>query len=277
MTAMAATAVFAALGATPKEVVLRANGCIGLGTGDEYAVKPMLYLPDWKGARPQGGYKIKKRGIATYRLEEGGEVLADAETLFAQLADGKAKAIFSMTPRKDIKTISFGCTVSLPIAEVDGKPWRVEGKAGVFGKPEKGISLVRGKTTFVEYPSGAKGPQVRIEAPAPIDCLIQDNRKWGDTYSIRIGDLSTRTLKAGETVSFEFVVSSDGPVVAVDQKPYVIEAGKNWVPISEHRDILPGSALDFSKAGFTDAPAGKYGWIRNVDGHFEFEKLPGRP
>ena len=64
---------------------------------------------------------------------------------------------------------------------------------------------------------------------------------------------------------------------AAEQRPYVIEAGAGWVPITEHRDILEGSALDFSKAGFTDAPAGKYGWIRSVGGHFEFEKLPGRP
>jgi hypothetical protein len=64
---------------------------------------------------------------------------------------------------------------------------------------------------------------------------------------------------------------------AAEQRPYVIEAGAGWVPMVEHRDILEGSALDFSKAGFTDAPAGKYGWIRSVGGHFEFEKLPGRP
>jgi hypothetical protein len=237
----------------------------------------MLILTGWKSANAKGGYEIKKPGTAAYRLDIDGETVGDAKTTLVQLDGGKAKAVFSITPRKDVETVSCGCTVSLPISGVDGKPWVVQGKDGVFGKPEKGITLVRCKTAFLEYPSGAKGPQVRLEAPAPVDCLIQDSSKWGGAYSIRIGDLSARTLKAGEMVSFEFVVSSDGPVAAVDQKPYVIEAGKGWVPISEHRDILAGSALDFSKAGFTDAPAGKYGWIRNVGGHFEFEKLPGRP
>ena len=274
---MSATAVFAALGAAAMDVTLGANGFVRFGSGGDYAVKPMLILPDWKSVDAKGGYEIKNPGTATCRLDMDGETIADAKTTLKQLDGGKAKAVFSITPRKDIQSISCGCTVSLPIAEVDGKPWGVAGKEGVFGKPENGIALARGKTAFVAYPSGAKGPQVRLEAPAPVDCLIQDSRKWGNTYSIRIGDLSTRNLKAGETVSFEFVISSDGPVAAVDQKPYVIEAGADWVPISEHRDILAGSALDFSKAGFTDAPAGKYGWIRNVDGHFEFEKLPGRP
>ena len=263
--------------AEPLCVTLRADGSVRLGLECDRILKPMLFLPDWKGVQSRGGYEIKNTGVATYRLEEGGEALADATTTLKPLDGDKAKAVFSITPRKDIVTLSFGCSISLPIAEVDGKPWRIEGKNGVFAKPEKGIALVRGKTTFVECPSGVKGPQVRIEASAPFDCLIQDNRKWGATYSIRIGDLSSRTLKAGETYSFEFVISSESPVVAVDQRPYVIESGKDWIPMSEHRDIIEGSALDFSKAGFTDAPAGKYGWIRNVGGHFEFERLPGRP
>ena len=263
--------------AEPLDATLRVDGSVRLGSECDRILKPMLFLPDWKSVQSRGDYEIKNPGIATYRLEKGGEVLADATTMLRQLDGGKATAVFAITPRSDIETISFGCSISLPIAEVDGKPWGIEGKNGVFAKPEKGIALVRGKTTFVECPSGVKGPQIRIEASAPLDCLIQDNRKWGETYSIRIGDLSTRTLKAGEPYSFEFVISSEAPVVAIDQRPYVIEAGKDWIPISEHRDILEGSALDFSKAGFTDAPAGKYGWIRNVGGHFEFEGLPGRP
>lgn len=65
-----------------------------------------------------------------------------------------------------------------------------------------------------------------------------------------------------------------GALAAADT--YVIEPGEEWIPIEYHRDIEPASALDFSQMGFTEAPAGKYGWLRNVNGHFEFEKLPGR-
>ena len=281
MTISAVAALAMAIAATDlsaMDATLSADGTVRFTqAAANYAIKPMLFLPDWKGAQSRGGYEIKNPGVATYRLEEGGKVLADATTMLRQLDGGKVTAVFAITPRSDIETISFGCSISLPIAEVDGKPWGIEGKNGVFAKPEKGIALVRGKTTFVECPSGVKGPQVRIAAHAPFDCLIQDNRKWGETYSIRIGDLSSRALKAGEQYSFEFVISSEAPVVAVDQRPYVIEAGKGWIPISEHRDIIEDSALDFSKAGFIDAPAGKYGWLRNVDGHFEFEGLPGRP
>ena len=277
--AVAAAAVgFAVNGFAAMDVMLSADGSIRFSqSAAHYALKPLLILPGWKGAQSRGGYEVKNPGLATYRLEEGGEVLADAKTTLRQLDGGKAQAVFAITPRKDLETISLGCSISLPIAEVDGNPWGIDGKTGVFAKPEKGIALARDKTTFVECPSGGEGPQIRIASSVPRDCLIQDARAWGETYSIRIGDLSARTLKAGEPYSFAFVISSEVPVVAVDHRPYVIESGKDWVPIVEHRDILEGSALDFSKAGFTDAPAGKYGWLRNVGGHFEFEGLPGRP
>ncbi|MBR0055707.1 MAG: hypothetical protein IJP66_00100 [Kiritimatiellae bacterium] len=66
------------------------------------------------------------------------------------------------------------------------------------------------------------------------------------------------------------------PVAGSSATPYEIKAGEEWVPIAVHRDIEPGSALDFSQMGFADAPAGKHGWLRNVGGHFEFEALPGK-
>ena len=274
----AAVVGFAVEGFAAVDAMLSADGAIRFAqSAAHYALKPMLILPGWKGAQSRGGYEVKNPGVATYRLEEGGEVLADATTTLGQLDGGKTQAVFAITPRKDLETISLGCSISLPIAEVDGKPWGIDGKTGVFAKPEKGIALARDKTTFVECPSGGEGPRIRIASSVPRDCLIQDARAWGETYLIRIGDLSARTLKVGEPYSFAFVISSEVPVVAVDHRPYVIESGKDWVPIVEHRDILEGSALDFSKAGFTDAPAGKYGWLRNVGGHFEFEGLPGRP
>ena len=114
--------------AEPFCATLRADGSVRLGSECDRTLKPMLFLPDWKGVQSRGGYEIKNPGVATCRLEEGGEVFADATTTLKQLDDGKAFVVFSITPRKDIETISFGCTVSLPIAEVDGKPWRIEGK-----------------------------------------------------------------------------------------------------------------------------------------------------
>ena len=56
---------------------------------------------------------------------------------------------------------------------------------------------------------------------------------------------------------------------------FEVRRGEEWIPIDYRRDIAPGSVMDFSGMGLQDAPAGKYGWLKNIDGHFEFEGRPG--
>lgn len=57
-----------------------------------------------------------------------------------------------------------------------------------------------------------------------------------------------------------------------------LQAGAEWIPLKSSLEIEPGSALDFSRMGFHDAPAGKHGWmIARPDGQFAFEKQPDIP
>ena len=56
-----------------------------------------------------------------------------------------------------------------------------------------------------------------------------------------------------------------------------VAEGPDWVPLEYRRDILPGSALDFSGLGIHDAPAGKRGWLVSRNGHAEFENRTGVP
>lgn len=55
---------------------------------------------------------------------------------------------------------------------------------------------------------------------------------------------------------------------------YVVSGGEKWAKLSQKKDIIAGSALDFSSIS-VDAPAGKYGNLKAVDTHFEFTNLPG--
>ena len=256
---------------------LMTDGSVRLGNGQERILKPMAILPGWIGASSRGGYEIKKPGVAAFRLEAGGTTVMDATTALEPLAGGKARVTFSFTPRTDAPVLNLGCTIHLPTAEVTGRPWRIDGREGVFAKPAGGgIAVARRTCSMVAFPGEAKDSILRLGVPKPVDCLIQDNWKWNDTFSIRLGTLSERVCKAGKTVSFSFDISSDGPVAVAEQRPYVVREGDDWKLLAEHRDIVADSALDFSNMGFTDAPAGKHGWLRNVGGHFEFENLPGR-
>ena len=263
--------------AEPVRATLRADGSVRFGAGSDRVLAPLVFLPGWNGAVSKGGYEIKAPGVATFRLESGGVVVMDAKTTLEQLDGGKAKVAYAFTPRADVQVLSIGCTIHFPSAEVTGLPWRLDGREGVFARPSgDGITVSRAKCDSVSFPVDAKGTSVRLDASETVVCLIQDNWKWGDNYAIRLGDLSSHVCKAGETISFSFTISSGMPVVAADQRPYVIRGGEEWKPLVEHRDIVAGSALDFSGMGFVDAPAGKHGWLRNVGGHFEFENLSGR-
>ena len=67
------------------------------------------------------------------------------------------------------------------------------------------------------------------------------------------------------------------PANAQEASVHTIAVGPEWIPLEYRRDILPGSALDFSGMGIHDAPAGKYGWLVSRNGHAEFERRPGVP
>ncbi len=55
--------------------------------------------------------------------------------------------------------------------------------------------------------------------------------------------------------------------------PLVMEENVDWSAIKNRKDVKPGSVLDFSN--LLDAPAGKFGFVRNVNGRLEFENRPG--
>lgn len=55
----------------------------------------------------------------------------------------------------------------------------------------------------------------------------------------------------------------------------VLKADSDWIPVKGKRRILKDSVLDFSFQ--LDAPAGKYGFARNRNGHLVFEKRPDVP
>ncbi len=60
--------------------------------------------------------------------------------------------------------------------------------------------------------------------------------------------------------------------------PVAISADENWIPLQPSLEIEPGSALDFSRLGLNDPPAGKQGRvIARADGQFAFADSPNEP
>ena len=259
------------------EVTLAPSGDIRFGTGNDYTFRTLAALPGWKGLSAKGGWEIKKPGVAPFTLACGGHVLMDAVAMVEQLPEGKARISYSFTPIEDVELVSLGCTLSQPSGPVAGKPWKTHRHSGVFARPANdGIQVMSEKGQEISVSLGGDGCMLTFQSDDEVGIAIQDNWRWGESYSLRLGTLAKKKWKKGETKKYEFTVTANVPLVVKSAKPTVISRGTEWIPLNYRKDIEAGSALDFSHWGFADAPAGKYGWMRSVGGHFEFEGRPGK-
>ena len=122
---------------------------------------------------------------------------------------------------------------------------------------------------------GGRELRARFGEEMPVACV--DDRKWDKQWTVRIGKtaLSPRQYAPGERFAWDLTLTAEDGFAFGEPAGTVLSEGPEWVRIDFAQDILPGSALDFSGQGLRDAPAGKHGWLRQVGGHFEFERLPG--
>jgi hypothetical protein len=85
-----------------------------------------------------------------------------------------------------------------------------------------------------------------------------------------------RSLMAAGLCGLPLVAADASPPADV-HPPVVIRSDEAWIPLRPDLDIEPGSALDFSAMGFTDAPAGKHGRVMaRPDGQFAFADSPAQ-
>ena len=105
----------------------------------------------------------------------------------------------------------------------------------------------------------------------------QDSRQWGGKWSVRFGKsaFGPSAYAPGDRLAWDMTLSAPDGVSLALATPIEIVEGPDWTRLDFHKDIEPGSALDFSNQGLQDAPAGKHGRLKAVGGHFEFESLPG--
>ena len=123
----------------------------------------------------------------------------------------------------------------------------------------------------------ADGRVARLAFAESVLYHAQDSRPWGGKWSVRFGDsaFGPRACTPGDTFAWDMTLSAPGGLALRLARPITIAEGDDWVRLDFQRDVEPGSALDFSDQRLQDAPAGKHGWLKAVDGHFEFEGLPG--
>lgn len=254
------------------ETVMRVTLGGGLETeGCELSI--CAYAAGWLSLSARGDWNAPQQDERQFQLFSDGQKTFEGKSRYVQRGDS-ILADIQLTCTRQVDMQSLSVALNIPLNKNRGGVWKTDalGHEIPTGKSQDG-SL---NTCQVPLPSGG---QLNLHFATPIHYLEQDLSRWGDTWSLRLGDYQhPRTFAQGEQVTFRFVIHAQGGVRLKNvYEKTVVQEGPQWVRLTNHKDILPGSALDFSQLHLQHAPAGKYGWLKAQGGTFEFERKPGKP
>ena len=159
-----------------------------------------------------------------------------------------------------------------------GGRWAADGRSGTFPREFGEPGLFHGRTKEVEI-TLASGQALKFTFPEPTDILLQDDRQWGPSFTLRIlcPAPEGRSFQKDVPVNVEFQVSAKGGLPVQFDTPVTIDANEQWIPL---RLNWTSSRVRrwISPVGLQDAPAGKHGWLKaNADGTFASSGKPGQP
>ncbi len=287
----------------PFALRLATNGDVALGGGDA-ALGLRIYKAGWTGTitgEPVlggGASSPSEPDFAFLMKDDSGAVCVTGQVaLVAQAARPEdsphpSSAILSLraTALTEIRAECVAMEFTIPARDMVGLAWRAGDAAnGVFPEKYGKMHLWRGRADSFSYVDPETRKPVELRFPQPMNLLLQDSRLWGPNFSVRVelpkfgrfvetslpNEVSGRDAPTARPLSFDCTISHPDGIAVERDEIAVVEAGEDWIPLENRKNIVAGSALDFSAMGWTGAPAGRHGWLKAVDGHFEFEGLPG--
>lgn len=263
------------------QAVVGAAGQIRLARGNEKVCELGAGLYDLKWNSVDATADARKSDTAGKRalrinVPDGGTIAGwatirgDDDTLIAD---------YAFTPEQDVALNSLHVSAEFDIQTLAGGRWSADGRSGKFPKEFGEVQIFQGsiRRLTLELPAGG---DLEFRFVEPTSVLVQDNRRWGPSFSVRISRSSTpqSPFPQGVPVTLGFTLAAAEGLSVEQDAPVTIVAGDEWIPLRLELEILPGSALDFSTMGLQDAPAGKHGWLKaREDGTFFFERQPDRP
>ena len=244
---------------------------------------PMLYEPGWTGhgATSVPGEDADGWHRFTMRTANAsGAPRIDGRSRFAETGDGAIRAEWTATPSADATLAELFVAGSVPFSRFGGGRALLDGRAleiPVQIGPK--AHLFRGAVTNFALLDRDGAERLRVAFDTPTRILLQDGRHWdGTALSLRFF-FAEGPVEGGRRYEVRSTVRTpaDGPLVLSEGSPVTLEAGADWIPLEGAVWIEPGSALDFSRVVPHHAPAGRFGRVVAVGGHFEFEGLPDQP
>lgn len=169
-----------------------------------------------------------------------GKIPGNGEARIVARSDGDNAVEFSARVQfpAPAKLKFFGFITYVDAKKFTGETVTVDGKPVVLAAEKPGAILFRGKASEVKF-SEAIGLKISGE----FEFLIM----------ARTGSFELR-FHSAETEQSEYSLA-----LKITSPPFFLVRNENWRPVEWNKDIVPGSALDFS--GRLDAPAGKYGFV----------------
>jgi hypothetical protein len=267
--------------ATPAVLSISTGGDVRLASGKtEIAhIAPGLFEAGWQGAGYlPGSPKQYQAGLYRGKIRTKSGDVVETELRTTDLARGVSLA-YTLTPKAALRLLSLHVTIAFPESELVGRSYVCDGKPGTFPAKHDAVQLLEKRARTLELTTQTGG-QLQIEFAAPTRVLLQDDRRWGPNFSVRIGEPRNprEPVTPGVPVKLAFSLTRpDGLSVDYDA-PVVLTAGPEWIPLDYSPEIEAGSALDFSGQGQLDAPAGKHGRVlARPDGTFVFAQTPRVP
>ena len=176
------------------------------------------------------------------------------------------------------KTGGCGLALQLPQSVWNRCVWRADGgECGALTGDFRNVRLSVGRLNSLSV-RRPDGHCLNLAFDRPVKLVTQGRKVYfRPNCELRFSAADHVRFTKGEESALACVVSSDVCLVPRGAPYSKVAAGAEWVPFDYRKDILPGSALDFSSLGLADAPAGKYGRVVVRDGHFAFAKRPDVP
>ncbi len=256
------------------DVALQAGGMISIGR--HLRLSPMIMGNNWNlsGLPYSNKPPSPKTGEAKFALLRSKTALAQG-VVKALPAGNAVHVTVDLVPNVAFKGNEMGLSAFLDERAWGGQAWRVgdaDGRLPPAGESFKGIR--RTSTNMTLNVPGMPCP-IKFAFDDPSLQMLQSFK--GGT-ALRMGR-SGGSRVPGEHIAFAFTISrADGRPLALRYAPlYTITTNADWRPFNYRKDIVAGSALDFSLLGLQDAPAGKHGWLKGCGVNFAFEDAPSRP
>ena len=270
--------LFGLLTAQAVDYRLMNHGGVSLGDGLDFRVS--AFPKNWRGETPsRAGYTAvdARSGRVRWDLKKGSTACGVGSTVLLPLADARTYVRYAVTMKEDFPSEGLVCALSMPAEKLLGGTYSDDrGRTNVFSMANTNLFVYQGspRNLTIGIPGLKRTLKFGFDGATPV--CIQNDRKWSPTFTLRISLQGAGLLKAGETYERSFFLEGEKPTVSYAES-YVVKEGPDWIPLDYRKEVLPGSAADFSHLPFRDGPAGKYGWLKNAGGHFVFEGKPGVP